>query len=58
LELTISEGRNRQIRHMTAAIGHPTLRLIRIAIGRLSLGNLQPGEWRYLGAMELKHALR
>ena len=48
LELTISEGRNRQIRHMTAAVGHPTLRLIRVAIGDLTLGNLKPGEWREL----------
>ena len=48
LELTISEGKNRQIRHMTAAIGHPTLRLIRVAIGDLTLGNLKPGDWREL----------
>lgn len=46
LELTISEGRNRQVRRMTAAVGHPTLRLIRAAIGDWSLDDLQPGEWR------------
>ncbi len=48
LEIEIREGRNRQIRRMTAAAGIPTLRLIRTAIGRWSLGRLQPGEWRKL----------
>jgi 23S rRNA pseudouridine2457 synthase len=46
LSLTITEGRNRQVRRMTAAVGYPTLRLIRSAIGPWSLGALQPGEWR------------
>lgn len=46
LELTIREGRNRQVRRMTAAIGHPTLRLVRSQIGEWSLGDLQPGEWK------------
>lgn len=45
IELTISEGRNRQVRRMTAAIGHPTLRLIRHRIGRWSLTGLPPGAW-------------
>jgi len=46
LDLSISEGRNRQIRRMTAAIGYPTLRLIRVAVGPWRLDNLQPGEHR------------
>ena len=46
LSLTISEGRNRQVRRMTAAVGHPTLRLVRHRIGGWTLDGLQPGEWR------------
>jgi 23S rRNA pseudouridine2457 synthase len=46
LELELQEGRNRQVRRMTAAVGHPTLRLIRIAVGPWVIGALQPGEWR------------
>ncbi len=46
LELTITEGRNRQVRRMTAAVGHPTLRLIRARIGEWSLDGLAPGAWR------------
>ena len=46
VKLTLIEGKNRQVRHMTAAVGFPTLRLIRIQIGDLALGDLQPGEWR------------
>ncbi len=48
LELIISEGKNRQIRRMTAKVGYPTLRLIRYAIGDWNLGKLQPGEWKEL----------
>ena len=46
LELVITEGRNRQVRRMTAAVGHPTLRLIRYAIGDTGIQGLAPGEWR------------
>ncbi|MFS2223956.1 23S rRNA pseudouridine(2457) synthase RluE [Pantoea sp. B65] len=50
LKITLYEGRNRQVRRMTAHIGFPTLRLIRQAIGTLQLGDLQPGEWRDITA--------
>ncbi len=46
IEIKITEGKNRQLRHMTAAIGHPTLRLIRMGIGKLTLDKLNPGEFR------------
>jgi 23S rRNA pseudouridine2457 synthase len=45
LEITLFEGRNRQVRRMTAAVGLPTLRLVRTAVGHWALGALQPGEW-------------
>ena len=45
LRLTLTEGRNRQVRRMTAAVGHPTLRLVRVAIGDLTLDGLAPGQW-------------
>jgi 23S rRNA pseudouridine2457 synthase len=54
LELTLTEGKNRQVRRMTAAVGFPTLRLIRVAIGELHLGNLAAGQWRDLTPTELK----
>ena len=50
LRLTIREGRNRQVRRMTAAVGHPTLRLVREAIGDWSLDGLAPGTWREVAA--------
>ncbi|PRB80049.1 pseudouridine synthase [Pseudomonas sp. MYb185] len=46
LAITIREGRNRQVRRMTAAVGLPTLRLVRVRIGEWKLGELQPGQWR------------
>lgn len=61
LELTLREGRNRQVRRMTAAVGHPTLRLIRWAVGPITLDGLQPGTWRPLThaeETELREALR
>jgi 23S rRNA pseudouridine2457 synthase len=48
IRLAISEGRNRQVRRMTAAIGHPTLRLVRWRVGDWTLEGLAPGEWREL----------
>ena len=53
LELTISEGRNRQVRRMTAAVGHPTLRLVRWSIDGFTLEGLAPGQWRHMDASEL-----
>ena len=52
LALELTEGKNRQVRRMTAAAGHPTLRLVRARIGRLDLGALAPGAWRALNAAE------
>jgi 23S rRNA pseudouridine2457 synthase len=54
LRLTIREGRNRQVRRMTASVGHPTLRLIRVALGPITLGDLMPGQWRDLTADEVE----
>jgi 23S rRNA pseudouridine2457 synthase len=54
LRLTLREGRNRQVRHMTAAVGFPTLRLIRAGIGGLTLEGLRPGEWRELQQREVQ----
>lgn len=53
LKITLREGRNRQVRKMTAAVGHPTLRLIRIALGNLTLDGLSPGESRSLRETEI-----
>ncbi|MGA3284284.1 MAG: pseudouridine synthase [Verrucomicrobiota bacterium] len=50
--LELIEGKNRQVRRMTAAIGHPTLRLMRVRIGQFKLGDLPPGQWRTLSAKE------
>jgi 23S rRNA pseudouridine2457 synthase len=54
LELTIHEGRNRQVRRMTAAVGLPTLRLIRVRVGDVELEALQPGELRVISATKLR----
>ena len=54
ISLTLFEGRNRQVRKMTAAVGFPTLRLIRIRIKKILLGNLKPGEVRELSEKEIK----
>jgi 23S rRNA pseudouridine2457 synthase len=53
LKVTLREGQNRQIRRMTAAVGHPTLRLVRVAVGPVTLGDLQPGQWRELKGAEM-----
>ena len=58
LEITLTEGRNRQVRKMTAAIGHPTLRLVRTRISFLTLGELLPGQTRALEAGEILHLKR
>lgn len=56
--LELVEGKNRQVRRMTAAIGHPTLRLVRVRIGGFELGQLPPGEWKELNSMERETVLR
>ena len=57
LEITIHEGRNRQIRKMCEKIGHPVIRLKRVAFGKLELGSLKPGEWRFLTEKEVKQLM-
>lgn len=58
LEIALREGRNRQVRRMTAAVGHPTLRLVRQAVGPVTLEGLAPGCWRDLRGAELSWARR
>ena len=53
IEIKLREGKKRQIRHMTAAVGLPTLRLVRVAIGTIQLSSLTPGRWRDLSSDEL-----
>ena len=53
IELQLTEGRNRQVRRMTAAVGHPTLRLVRWSIGSITLDGLSPGHWRELDPSEV-----
>lgn len=57
ISLTLTEGRNRQVRRMTAAVGFPTLRLVRAAIGKMEIGTLQPGEWIELNPRQVKDLL-
>lgn len=57
LEVRLTEGRNRQVRRMTAALGLPTLRLIRVAIGPWAIEGLRPGEWREVSADEVRRLL-
>ena len=52
IALELIEGKNRQVRRMTAAVGHPTLRLLRVRIGRYELADLAPGKWKVLSAEE------
>ncbi len=55
LKITLTEGKKHQVRRMTAAVGFPTLRLVRIAIGNIHLNDLQPGQWRVLQETEVKY---
>lgn len=58
LEITLTEGKNRQVRRMTAAVGFPTLRLVRVAIAHLRLDGLEPGQWRDLTPEERSRLLK
>ncbi len=58
LSLELTEGKNRQVRRMTAAVGYPTLRLVRVRIGQYYLASLAPGEWLELGTLEREQVLR
>ncbi|MGC8803413.1 MAG: pseudouridine synthase [Bacteroidales bacterium] len=57
IKITLWEGKNRQVRRMTAAVGFPTLRLVRIAIGKLQLGNMYPGEVKSVDAQKIKELI-
>lgn len=57
VEITLTEGRNRQIRRMFAYLGYPIVRLVRLAIGGLQLGHVTPGSWRYLTSQEVDNLL-
>lgn len=54
LRVTIQEGRNRQVRRMAEAVGHPVVRLVRTRIGPLRTGSLRPGQWRQLTTEEIR----
>ena len=57
LRITIHEGKNRQVRRMCAAVGHPVTRLVRVRIGSLRDPSLRPGQWRELQPEELKQLI-
>ncbi len=57
ISIELIEGKNRQVRRMTAAVGHPTLRLVRVQIGNFSLGELLPGQWKILSPGESQQVL-
>lgn len=57
IELNLVEGKNRQVRKMTAAVGFPTLRLVRVSIGNLSLGSLQPGQLKEISGNTIRRQL-
>ena len=57
VDITITEGRNRQVRRMFETVGHPVARLTRMSIGNLSIGKLKPGEWRFLTPKEVEGLL-
>lgn len=54
LKIVIHEGKNRQVKRMCEAVGHPVIKLKRTSVGKLSLGDLKPGQWRYLSPQEVK----
>jgi 23S rRNA pseudouridine2457 synthase len=58
LEIMLTEGKNRQVRRMTAAVGFPTLRLVRVAIAHLRLDGLEPGQWREVTPEEIRPLLK
>ena len=58
LRIVLHEGKKRQIRHMTATVGFPTLRIVRVAIGAINLEGLQPGQWRQLSADEARQLMQ
>ena len=58
VDMTITEGRKRQVRRMFDAVGHPVIRLARIKLGNLTLGKLKPGEWRFLTEQEVEGLLQ
>jgi len=57
IAMELVEGKNRQVRRMTAAVGHPTLRLLRVRIGRFEVAGIAPGTWKILSAAERKLVL-